>query len=56
MSTFLGTANADTINGLAVAGPNDKIDGLDGDDTVTLGANQIFVSGPGNDIVTGDLR
>ena len=31
MSTFLGTANADTINGLAVAGPNDKIDGLDGD-------------------------
>ena len=31
MSTFLGMANADTINGLAVAGPNDKIDGLDGD-------------------------
>jgi len=53
MSTFLGTANADTINGPAVAGPNDQIDGLGGDDTITLGANQIFVTGPGNDIVTG---
>jgi len=53
MSTFLGTANADTINGPAVAGPNDQIDGLDGDDTITLGANQIFVTGPGNDIITG---
>jgi hypothetical protein len=54
LSTFRGSANADMINGPAVAGPNDRIDGLDGDDTITLAPEQTFVSGPGNDIVTGE--
>jgi hypothetical protein len=53
MTDFTGTENSDIINGPAVAGDRDRIDGLGGADTVTLGPNQTFVSGPGDDVVTG---
>lgn len=41
------------INGLSVAAERDQIDALEGDDTVTLGPNQTFISGPGDDNVIG---
>ncbi|TFW08299.1 VCBS repeat-containing protein, partial [Oxalobacteraceae bacterium OM1] len=53
MATYKGTAGNDLIDGTKVAGAFDWIDGLEGTDTVTVGANQTFVSGPGNDTVMG---
>lgn len=53
MATYTGTTGNDVIDGEQVAGPGDWIDGLDGDDRVTLGESQTFISGKGNDSVTG---
>ena len=53
MATYLGTTRDDTINGPLVASDSDRIDALEGNDTATLGSNQTFVSGPGDDIVIG---
>lgn len=53
MATYLGTTGNDTINGPLVAADRDQIDALEGNDTVTLGPNQTYVSGPGDDIVIG---
>lgn len=53
MATYYGTTGNDKISGQAVAGASDQIDALAGDDTVSIGTGQIFVSGPGSDTVTG---
>ena len=53
MATIQGSSGHDIINGAVAAGPYDWIDALEGDDQVTLTEWQIFVSGPGNDSVTG---
>ncbi len=53
MTTYKGTAGSDVIDGPSLAGDRDWIDGLAGDDTVTLGPNQTFVSGLGNDTIKG---
>jgi hypothetical protein len=52
MATYIGTKGNDYINGPVVA-KDSNIDGDEGDDTVILGSRQIFVSGPGNDIIKG---
>ena len=52
MATYIGTKGNDFINGPVVA-KDSNIDGDEGDDTVILGSRQIFVSGPGNDIIKG---
>lgn len=53
MANYIGTSGNDTIDGLTTAkGLN--IDAGPGDDTVTLGTHQIFISGPGNDTVKGN--
>jgi hypothetical protein len=53
VATYNGTANNDVIDGTKVAGPSDWIDAGAGNDDVTVGPNQTFVSGPGNDTVRG---
>lgn len=53
MATYKGSPQKDIIDGAKVAAPGDWIDALEGDDVVTLGENQVFVSGLGNDTVTG---
>lgn len=53
MATYFGTAGNDTINAVQVAGTSDHIDALAGDDIVSLGPSQTFITGPGNDTVTG---
>lgn len=53
MATYKGTAQDDVINGSTVAGADDWIDALEGNDRVTLGERQIFVSNAGDDTVTG---
>ena len=53
MTTYTGTSGNDNINGPVVA-KNSNIDGADGDDTVILGTHQIFISGPGNDVIKGN--
>jgi hypothetical protein len=53
MATFTGTTGNDNINGPVVA-KDSSIDGGEGDDTVILGTHQIFISGPGNDIIKGN--
>ncbi len=53
MAQYLGTPSNDTINGPLVAADRDQIDALAGNDTVTLGPDQTYVSGPGDDIVIG---
>jgi len=50
MSTYLGTAADDIIDGTAVS--ESLIDGLAGDDQVTLIQGQSFLSGEGNDVIT----
>ena len=52
MATYIGTKGNDFINGPVVA-KDSNIDGDEGDDTVILGSRQVFVSGPGNDIIKG---
>lgn len=53
MANYTGTPGNDTIDGLTTAkGLN--IDAGAGDDTVTLASHQIFISGPGNDVVKGN--
>jgi Ca2+-binding RTX toxin-like protein len=54
MTTYTGTSGNDNINGPVVA-KDSNIDGADGDDTVILGTHQIFISGPGNDVIKGKL-
>jgi hypothetical protein len=53
MTTFIGTKGNDFINGPVVA-KDSNIDGDEGDDTIVLGINQLFLSGPGNDIIKGN--
>ena len=53
MATFIGTKGNDFINGLVIA-KDSNIDGDEGDDTIVLGTNQLFLSGPGNDIIKGN--
>ncbi len=53
MATYNGTAQDDVIDGRQVAGASDWIDAQDGNDRVTLGPNQVFVSSRGDDVVTG---
>jgi len=53
MTTYTGTSGNDNINGPVVA-KDSNIDGADGDDTVILGTHQIFISGPGNDVIKGN--
>ena len=53
MAQYLGTSGRDTIYGPLVAADTDQIDALEGNDTVTLGPNQTFISGIGDDIVIG---
>jgi hypothetical protein len=53
MTQYVGTPNNDRINGPSVAADRDQIGALGGNDTVTLGPNQTFISGPGDDIVIG---
>jgi len=53
MANYTGTSGNDTIDGLTTAkGLN--IDAGAGDDTVTLATHQIFISGPGNDVIKGN--
>ena len=53
MTTYTGTAGNDNINGPLVA-KDANIDAGAGDDTVTLGTHQIYISGPGNDVIKGN--
>jgi len=53
MATYTGSAGDDVIDGRQVAGANDWIDTLEGNDRVTLGPGQVFVSNRGDDVVTG---
>ena len=53
MATYIGTKGNDFINGPEVA-KDSNIDGDEGDDTIVLGTNQLFISGPGNDIIKGN--
>ena len=53
MATYIGTKGNDFINGPVVA-KDSNIDGDEGDDTIVLGTNQLFLSGPGNDIIKGN--
>ncbi|HEU4850817.1 MAG TPA: DUF4214 domain-containing protein [Telluria sp.] len=53
MATYNGTAQNDTIDGTKVAGSGDWIDAREGNDDVTVGPWQTFVSGPGDDTVRG---
>lgn len=53
MATFIGTKGNDFINGPLVA-KDSNVDGDEGDDTIVLGTNQLFISGPGNDIIKGN--
>ena len=53
MSTYYGTDGDDVIDG-SLLSEYDRIDALDGDDHVTLGLDQAYISGLGNDVVTSD--
>ena len=53
MANYIGTKGDDFINGPEVAKGYD-IDGDEGDDTIVLGTYQLFLSGPGNDIIKGN--
>lgn len=55
VSTFTGTTGNDTIIATAEAGfqRGDIVDALGGNDSVTLSAGITYVSGPGEDTVTG---
>lgn len=53
MATYDGTGQDDVIDGRQVAGASDWIDARDGNDRVTLGPNQVFVSSRGDDGVIG---
>jgi hypothetical protein len=53
MATYIGTKGNDFINGPVVA-KDSNIDGDEGDDTVIVGTRQIYISGPGNDIIKGN--
>ena len=50
MATYIGTKGNDFINSPVVA-KDSNIDGDEGDDTIVLGTNQLFLSGPGTDWV-----
>ncbi|WP_443637066.1 FG-GAP-like repeat-containing protein [Candidatus Njordibacter sp. Uisw_058] len=54
MSTYYGTDGDDVIDGSLLNSEYGNIDSLDGDDHVTLGLYQAYISGLGNDVVTSD--
>lgn len=56
MANFTGTSGNDVINATYGAGFTwgDQVRGEGGDDRVTLSPGVAFVSGPGNDTITGD--
>ena len=53
-STYYGTTGNDTLDASSLSEEYTTIDLLAGDDTVYLGTNQTFVSGPGDDTVVGN--
>jgi hypothetical protein len=52
MANFIGTSGNDNIDGIKTA-KGQNIDAGEGDDIVILGPHQIYISGPGNDIIKG---
>lgn len=55
MSLFTGSTGHDTIVATTAAGfqPGDTVDGLGGNDTVTLSPGITYITGPGEDTITG---